>query len=313
MLCADDDTGEVHTGLIDLVCDMLENPNAPEPNTLEETQEWGEDDPVPYHFENSRDGVSIKDCAAFWAIIKDIDITDDDIDSWFGQGRNHIRDRAIMLVENGHVDPTTMRVLRATKKQKQGDETDTVYLLEAKVIASQKTQYYWTRVCLDSWMQSMLGRPYSSCECVVRRGPACSHQLAVLLTFMATRIVMFRLQNIKPFESRERPWEILKGHLPLCMLIMQKVPMTVRYAYGHGSMQRFSGVSTGHMACLLKLHDNVDGADAATRVAPTPTLAASVAPPTPTAPTDSTSDAPPAPTEPTDATSDAPPHADRAD
>ena len=85
-----------------MVCEMLENPNAPKPNTLQEMQAWGVQDPVPYEFgyEDSSDGVSIKDTVAFWNIIRDLDVVDEDIDAWFGTGRNHIRDRAIMLIEN---------------------------------------------------------------------------------------------------------------------------------------------------------------------------------------------------------------------
>ena len=79
-----------------------------------------------------------------------------------------------MFIKNGHVDPSSLRVFTAAKKIKHGDESYKIYLLEGKVVASQKTQYYWSRVCLSHLIQSILGRPYSSCECVVRRGPGCS-------------------------------------------------------------------------------------------------------------------------------------------
>ena len=96
----------------------------------------------------------------------------------------------------------------------------------------------------SSWKE-LLRRPYSSCECVVRRGPVCSHQLCVLLLAVAIRIVMQRLPD--------KRWQQVKQHMPDYILVMQKMAMTVNYAYGAGSMGRFTSISPGHMTALLKV------------------------------------------------------------
>ena len=171
------------------------------------------------------------------------------LEKWFGDGRNHIRDRAIMLVENGHVNMSTLRVM-TVKKKISGED---VYLLEAKVVASQKGQWYLSRVAIaDDW-KTLLGRPYSSCECVARCGPADSHQLALLLMVLTARIIMGRLPD--------KSWATVREHLPPYILVMQKVPMTVRYAYGPGSMARFKGTSPGHTTALLKLKSPMNASD----------------------------------------------------
>lgn len=51
----------------------------------------------------------------------------------------------------------------------------------------------------------------------------------------------------------DKSWSTVCQHLPPYILVMQKVPMTVRYAHGPGSMERFKGTSAGHMKALLKL------------------------------------------------------------
>ena len=59
-----------------MVADLVDNPNAPEPNTLQEMQAWGVHDPVPYEFgyADVSHGIKIKDCNAFWQEIKDIGV-----------------------------------------------------------------------------------------------------------------------------------------------------------------------------------------------------------------------------------------------
>ena len=228
---------------------MLADPDAPEPNTLEEMEAWGTVDPVPYEY-GYEDGdnnaeVSIKHGDKFLDLLTGIiDVDESSVEQWFGAHRNHIRDRAIMLVENGHINPSTLKVIKAKKKVQRGDVAEHLYLVEAKVVASQKSQWYLTRVALSE-RGELLCRPYSSCECVVRRGQACSHQLAVLLYAMAVKILMQRLPSTA--------WRDVRPHLPDHIVVLQKMPVSVKYAYGHGSMNRFAGISQGHMKALLKL------------------------------------------------------------
>ena len=53
-----------------------------------------------------------------------------------------------MLVENGHVNAASLRIMQVTKKIPVGDGPEYVHLLEAKVVASQKGQWYLTRVAV---------------------------------------------------------------------------------------------------------------------------------------------------------------------
>ena len=238
----DQETGEVKEGLVDLVCEAIANPDPVEPNTLEEMEEWGTADPVPYLYgydaPGKGEGVCIigpkGDARPFFNLVSQLDIAEDVVEKWFGMSRNQIRDRAIMLVENGHINPRTLRIYKVKKKISKTESDEYVYLLEAKVVASQKTQWYWTRVAISSDWKQLLSRPYSSCECVVRRGPACSHQLAVVLFFMTVKIVMGRVES--------KLWLDVKKHLPDHIILLQKVPMTVNYAYGPGSMSRLGGM-----------------------------------------------------------------------
>ena len=141
----DPDTGEVQVGLVEMVIDHLADPDSVEPNTLEEMDVWGHADPVPYEYGYTaaglNDGVSVKKHGpGFYETAKNIDnISESELEKWFGASRNHIRDRAIMLVENGHVNVSTLRVMQVEKKIKRHDDTDTLYLLEAKVVTSMKT------------------------------------------------------------------------------------------------------------------------------------------------------------------------------
>lgn len=150
-----------------------------------------------------------------------------------------------MLVENGHVNVASMRVIRVKKKIQSGNEPEYINLIEAKVVASQKAKWYLCRVAVSEDWTTLLGRPYQSCECVVRRGPTDSHQLAVFLMTLTVRTIMRRVED--------KSWGVLRKHLPPYIVVMQKLPMTVHYAYGPGSQGRFKGVSTGHLKALLKL------------------------------------------------------------
>ena len=270
-LNADETTGEVHPGIIEIVTDLVESNEVPEPNTLGEMEQWGIVDPVPYEYGYNQDGtsevVSIKDGNTFFDLIARINVDEEAVEKWFGAGRNHIRDRAIMLVENGHINPASIKVIRVQKTvARSGPTAEYLYLLEAKVVASQKGQWYLTRVGISEQMDVLLRRPYSSCECVVRRGPIDSHQLAVLLYILTLKIVMGRLED--------RSWRQLKTHVPDHILIMQKVPVTVKYAYGPGSRQRYKGVSAGHIRALLKLRPPITAAVATTTSSATVTIAA---------------------------------------
>ena len=68
----------------------------------------------------------------------------------------------------------------------------------------------------------------------------------------------------------DKSWSTVCQHLPPYILVVQKVPMTVRYAHGPGSMERFKGTSAGHMKALLKLKTPPSVAHAAD--APTVTI-----------------------------------------
>ena len=127
-------------------------------------------------------------------------------EDWFGHSRNQVRDRAIMLVENGHVNVASMRVIRVKKKIQSGNEPEYVNLIEAKVVASQKAKWYLCRVALSEDWTTLLGRPYQSCECVVRCGPTDSHQLAVFLMTLTVRVIMRRVED--------KSWGVLRNEAP---------------------------------------------------------------------------------------------------
>ena len=167
-------------------------------------------------------------------------------------------------MENGHVNTASLRVIKVLKKIQTGDVPEHVYLLEAKVVASQKGQWYLCRVAISEDFTTLLGRPYQSCECVVRRGPTDSHHLAVFLMTLTVRNVMSRLED--------KSWQVLRQHLPPHIVVMQKVPMTVMYAYGPGSQARFKGISTGHMKALLKMEEAPTSATEKTAPAAVPTV-----------------------------------------
>ena len=75
-LNADETTGEVHPGIIEIVTDLVESNEVPEPNTLGEMEQWGIVDPVPYEYGYNQDGtsevVSIKDGNVFFDLISRI-------------------------------------------------------------------------------------------------------------------------------------------------------------------------------------------------------------------------------------------------
>ena len=167
----DPNTGQVRVGLIESVTVQLNDPTQREPNTLAEMDVWGHVDPVPYDYgydaAGPNDGVLLRrDGVGFFNILQNIaGITEDALEEWFGPGRNVVRDRAIMLVENGHINPYTVRLMKVTyprsctharthtrthrhtyahththpqvvKKIKTGGPSDNIYLLEAKVTLS---------------------------------------------------------------------------------------------------------------------------------------------------------------------------------
>ena len=136
---ADETTGDVTVGLVEMVVHQLADPEPREPNTLEEMDVWGHADPVPYDYgyttEGVDDGVALKDNGTgFFVLLKKVaNITEQEVEKWFGPARNVVRDRAIMLVENGHINPASLRIMAVTKKIRDGAPSDTVHLLEAKV------------------------------------------------------------------------------------------------------------------------------------------------------------------------------------
>ena len=117
--------------------------------------------------------------------------------------------------------------MKVKQKVKVGTVPETIWIFETKIVASQKTQYYVCRVAFNHNFSKILGRPYSSCECVVRRGPACSHQLAFVLIILTIVIVLIRLGD-------DLCWPTISKHLPDYIIVVQRTPTTVYYAYGKG-------------------------------------------------------------------------------
>lgn len=76
---ADQNTGEVHDGLVETVEAMIHSDNLA-CNTLEEMEAWGVVDPVPYDYgydkNRADEGVSIKDGQVFFDEICKISIDD---------------------------------------------------------------------------------------------------------------------------------------------------------------------------------------------------------------------------------------------
>lgn len=221
--------------MIEIITEMLTDPQPQPPNTRSQMEVWGTTDPVPYEYGYTEDestdyNVSLKKNGRRFLTFasKCQGITDCHIDEWFGVARNQVRDRAVMLVENGHVNPATTRVIKAKQKVKVGVVPKTIWIFESKVVASQKTRVYLCRIAFNQDFTKILGRPYSSCECVVRRGPACSHQLALLLYILVIAIVLERL-------GEDICWSSIAKHLPDWIIVVQKTPTTVNYAYGNGN------------------------------------------------------------------------------
>lgn len=132
-----------------------------------------------------------------------------------------------------------------------------------------KSQWYCTRVAISHDWKKLLQRPYRTCDCVVRRGGVCSHQLSILLMAKTLLIVMNRLSV--------KTWKEVKNHVPDHIILLQKEPMTVKYAYGHGSRNRFAGVSVGHLKALMQLTKSTPTTTADAASAPAPATTADAA------------------------------------
>ena len=239
-------------GLVELVEEVARI--GTEPLTLEEEVTYGRDDPVPWVFSSDKEYVLKDDFKTVQDLCKQCDITEDRITQWFGIA-NANRLRAKKLFDNGHLDISGL-VVREAKMIVGGDK---VVLFQAPVTASQRVRSYNTLLAYNLDKKQILRTPASSCDCVVHLGPGCSHQLC-----MVKHVVLFAMLT----DSSQL------NFLPSHVDALQRVAMTIEYAYGTKTIQRSA---QDHESALVHVTANTANTATSTtdkrgRNAPTPII-----------------------------------------
>ena len=204
-----------YRGLVELVGDALVFGR--QPITAAEAKAIGTEDPIPFEYASEATWSLRDNEDKVISVCKECDITDDKITDWFGVN-NANRSRGMKLFRNGHLDWTTLRV-REARLIANGHR---VYVFQAAVTASQRVRSYNALLVYDREDTCIIPHPASSCECVVHLGPGCSHQLCLALT-----IVMGSQLRVGDGKI-----------LPSNIVAVQRLGMTISYAYGRNSINR---------------------------------------------------------------------------
>ena len=189
-----------------------------EPITLEEEVMYGRDDPVPWVYVSDKHYTVNNDFKAVQDLCKVCDISEDCITQWYGIC-NANRLRANKLFVNGHLDMSTL-VIREAKLIVGGDR---LLLFQSAVTASQRVRSYNTLLAYNVDKTEILRSPASACDCVVHLGPGCSHEMCVVKTV----VLLPMLRNVTQLQ-------VLPDHVAA----LQRVAMTIEYAYGKHTIQR---------------------------------------------------------------------------
>ena len=202
-------------GLIELVRDALVCGR--KPITAAEAELIGTEDLIPFEYTGSQ-GWCLRDHAdEVLRACRDCAITDTEITKWFGVN-NASRSRGMKLFRRGHLDWHTLRVREARLIHNRHK----TYIFQAAVTASQRVRSYNALLVYDLEDRCIVRHPASSCDCVVHIGPACSHQLCLALAIaMGARLSADELDL-----------------LPSNVAALQRLAMTISFAYGKNSINR---------------------------------------------------------------------------
>jgi hypothetical protein len=211
-------------GLIQLVKESLEKGCDAGLITLEEETVAGEEDPTPWEYVTPEPWTLLDDFKEVTRVCKQCGFTNETVNQWFGIN-NANRLRAQKLFRNAHIDWTTFQV-REARMLASGDKA---YLFQAAITASQRVRSYCTLLAYNVVTKKILGHPSSSCECVVQMGPGCSHQLAT-----ACAVILFVAMSASGVRSATEAMSILPSHVGA----LQRVAMTIEYAYGFETISR---------------------------------------------------------------------------
>ena len=211
-------------GLIQLVKESVELGCDAGLITLEEETVAGEEDPTPWEYVTPKPWTLLDDFNEITRVCEECGFTNETVNQWFGIN-NANRLRAQKLFRNGHIDWTTFQV-REARMLASGDKC---YLFQAAITASQRVRAYCTLLAYNVVTKKILRHPSSSCECVVQMGPGCSHQLA-----NACCVILFVEMSASGVCSAAQAMSILPSHVGA----LQRVAMTIEYAYGFGTISR---------------------------------------------------------------------------
>ena len=213
----DDDEECAYTvrGLEELVHDSVKYCRAP--LTAEEAEVFGSEDPIAWRY--TKDPISLAhNFKKFKAICVECALDDVKIEDWFGVN-NTGRFRGKKLFRNGHVDWKTVSVVEGVTIV--GNRP--LYLFKASITASQRSRSYDTVLAYDIEKKRIIAPPATICGCTVHLGSGCSHALSIACTIILVTLL--------------RDWFELRV-LPPHMDALQRVAMTINYAYGYGSIER---------------------------------------------------------------------------
>ena len=118
---------------------------------------------------------------------------------------------------------------------------DDVVLFQGVVTASQRVRAYNVTLAYDTIKQAILNAPGSTCECVAHLGPGCSHQMSMVLCML--------LFSMLP--------DVAAMHLlPSHVAALQRVAMTINFAFGFGSVNRAPILSQLQLPRALSVEDS---------------------------------------------------------
>jgi hypothetical protein len=221
--------------------------------TAQEVEDLGKEDPIPWEYASDAVWTLESDFAKVQQICRQCALDDTKLNDWFGVC-NANRARARKLFQNGHLDWSTLRVREARLLVNK----NTVFLFQAAVTASQRVRSYCTLLAYDATAHQTLRSPASSCECVVHLGPGCSHQMSIACT-----IVLFSLLDATELKL-----------LPSHVAALQRVAMTISYAYGFNSVKRDKILAKVRLPCAVSVQasgmDAFGSTSTATRARDTP-------------------------------------------
>lgn len=113
------------------------------------------------------------------------------IDSYFGVGRNGVRERAWKRITGGHFDFNTLQLTECNCRTQEGIQR--VSMFSIKCTPSMKKDAYTIYLVLTRTGVSFLPAPASRCNCPVGR-LFCSHMLAFI-------VALGMMQRLKPNEN----------------------------------------------------------------------------------------------------------------